>query len=49
VIGTLETPDGPRRVAVGRLCDDLGRQLAYVLDGIDWRNPQRIWRPQVVG
>ena len=24
-------------------------QLAYMLDGIDWRNPVRIWRPGVAG
>jgi transposase len=24
-------------------------QLGYMLDGIDWRNPQRTWRPQTVG
>jgi transposase len=24
-------------------------QLAYMLDGIDWRNPVRTWRPQVAG
>ncbi len=24
-------------------------QLAYMLDGIDWRNPQRTWRPEVAG
>jgi transposase len=24
-------------------------QLAYMLDGIDWRNPVRSWRPQAVG
>ena len=22
-------------------------QLAYMLDGIDWRNPVRTWRPEV--
>ena len=21
-------------------------QLAYMLDGIDWRNPQHTWRPR---
>ena len=26
-----------------------GAQLAYMLDGIDWRNPQRTWRPEVGG
>ena len=24
-------------------------QLAYMLDGIDWRNPQHSYRPQVAG
>jgi transposase len=24
-------------------------QLAYMLDGIDWRNPQHTWRPRAVG
>jgi transposase len=24
-------------------------QLAYMLEGIDWRNPQHSWRPQVAG
>jgi transposase len=24
-------------------------QLAYMLDGIDWRNPVRTWRPEVAG
>ena len=26
-----------------------GSQLAYMLDGIDWRNPQRTWRPEIAG
>jgi transposase len=26
-----------------------GAQLAYMLDGIDWRNPQHTWRPEVAG
>ena len=26
-----------------------GSQLAYMLDGIDRRNPQRTWRPEVAG
>ena len=26
-----------------------GAQLAYMLDGIDWRNPQRTWRPEAAG
>jgi transposase len=24
-------------------------QLGYMLDGIDWRHPQRTWRPEVAG
>ena len=24
-------------------------QLGYMLDGIDWRNPQHTWRPQSAG
>jgi transposase len=24
-------------------------QLAYMLDGIDWRNPQQTWRPTAAG
>jgi transposase len=24
-------------------------QMGYLLEGIDWRNPQQTWRPQVAG
>jgi transposase len=24
-------------------------QLGYLLEGIDWRHPQHIWRPEVAG
>jgi hypothetical protein len=24
-------------------------QLAYMLEGIDWRHPQRTWQPEAVG
>lgn len=24
-------------------------QLSYLLEGIDWRNPQRTWRPKAAG
>ncbi|WP_366938628.1 IS66 family insertion sequence element accessory protein TnpB [Bradyrhizobium sp.] len=24
-------------------------QLAYMLDGIDWRNPRHTWRPELAG
>ena len=27
----------------------LAAQLGYLLEGIDWRAPQRTWRPQVAG
>lgn len=26
-----------------------GAQLAYLLEGIDWRMPRRTWRPEVAG
>ncbi len=26
-----------------------GAQLAYMLDGIDWRNPLRTYRPELAG
>jgi transposase len=26
-----------------------GSQLAYMLDGIDWRNPRRTFRPELAG
>ena len=27
----------------------LAAQLAYMLDGIDWRNPRHTWRPELAG
>jgi transposase len=24
-------------------------QMGYILEGIDWRNPQKTWRPQAAG
>jgi transposase len=24
-------------------------QMGYLLEGIDWRNPQQSWRPQAAG
>jgi transposase len=36
-------PPGDGSVAIS------GSQLAYMLDRIDWRNPQRTWRPEVAG
>jgi transposase len=26
-----------------------GAQLGYTLEGIDWRHPQRTWRPEMAG
>ena len=26
-----------------------GAQLGYMLEGIDWRHPQRTWRPEMAG
>jgi transposase len=26
-----------------------GAQMGYLLEGIDWRNPKRTWRPAVAG
>jgi transposase len=27
----------------------MGSQLGYMLEGIDWRNPQHTWRPASAG
>lgn len=34
---------------VGGVVPITGAQLAYLLDGIDWRLPQYTWRPQAAG
>jgi transposase len=34
---------------VGGVVPISGAQLAYLLDGIDWRLPQHTWRPQAAG
>jgi len=31
------------------MLDTAPAQLAYMLEGIDWRNPQHTWRPLAVG
>lgn len=36
-------------VPVGGVVPISGAQLAYLLDGIDWRLPQHTWRPQAAG
>jgi hypothetical protein len=33
--------------AAGDLVSISASQLAYMLDGIDWRNPQQTWRPRL--
>jgi transposase len=34
---------------IGGVVPITGAQLAYMLDGIDWRLPQYTWRPQAAG
>ena len=34
---------------VGGVVAISGAQLAYLLDGIDWRLPQHTWQPQAAG
>ena len=29
--------------------NSLALQVQEVLDGIDWRNPRRTWRPEIAG
>jgi transposase len=36
-----QTADGVVALTVG--------QMSYLLEGIDWRNPQQTWRPQSAG
>ncbi len=33
--------DGAVSISVG--------QMGYLLEGIDWRNPQKTWRPEAAG
>jgi len=35
--------------AAGGVVSISASQLAYMLDGIDWRNPQQTWRPRSAG
>ena len=42
----LERGRFPLAVGCGRQGDDL---LGYLLDGIDWRAPQKTWRPTTAG
>jgi transposase len=34
---------------VGGVVPITAAQLGYMLEGIDWRHPQRTWRPEVAG
>jgi transposase len=34
---------------IGGVVPISGAQLAYLLDGIDWRLPQHTWQPQAAG
>jgi transposase len=36
-------------LTVGEAVTISSAQLGYVLEGIDWRAPQRTWQPQVAG
>ena len=38
-----------KRLERGRFVWPSTSQLAYMLDGIDWRNPQHTWRPAAAG
>ncbi|MGA7674961.1 MAG: IS66 family insertion sequence element accessory protein TnpB [Rhizomicrobium sp.] len=35
--------------AAGGVLSITAAQMAYMLEGIDWRNPQATWRPQSAG
>jgi transposase len=36
-------------VTVGGVVGLTGAQMSYLLEAIDWRNPQHTWRPQSAG
>ena len=36
-------------VTVGGVVGLTGAQMGYLLEAIDWRNPQHTWRPQSAG
>ena len=42
-------PAKPALAQAGGIVAISAAQLAYMLDGIDWRNPVRTWRPEVAG
>lgn len=43
------SPAKPAPAKAGGTVAITGAQLAYMLDGIDWRNPVRTWRPEMAG
>lgn len=47
--GRFVWPNSSSGDAVDRAVTITPAQLAYLLEGIDWRLPQRTWRPQVAG
>ena len=43
------SPAKPAPAQAGGTVAITAAQLAYMLDGIDWRNPVRTWRPEAAG
>lgn len=43
------SPATPAPAKAGGVVAITAAQLAYMLEGIDWRNPQHTWRPHAVG
>jgi transposase len=43
------SPAKPAPAKAGGTVAITSAQLAYMLEGIDWRNPVRSWRPEVAG
>jgi transposase len=43
------SPAKPAPAKAGGTVAISSAQLAYMLDGIDWRNPRHTWRPQAAG
>jgi len=43
------SPAKPAPAKAGGTVAITAAQLAYMLDGIDWRNPIRTWRPEAAG
>jgi transposase len=46
-VGSADIPPGDR--AGGPMVTISAAQLGYLLEGIDWRMPQRTWRPELAG